>query len=568
VPRTLTRAKAHSRKRALKVGLFWIEQHVVHGPGDVQGDPLQLGPEFGGFVVDCYALGADGRRLYDSGFFSRPKGCNKSGLAAALVLLEAVGPARFDGWAEAGDVYRCSDHGCDCGWEYEYEPGEPMGRRVPVPYIRIMATEEGQTGNVYDTVYFNLTDDTSVLSEMAGVDAGLTRIFLPGGGEITPSTASSASKDGGKETFVAFDETHLYDQPELRRMYNTVTRNLRKRKRLAETWYLETTTMFQPGAESVAEETYKTAGYIAENHEADKPKRNLRDRLLFDHRWGDCENLADEKELRAAIVDAFGEAMAWNDLDGIVDEFYDPRKNTNDSRRFFLNGVTSAADAWLEEHLIVGFADAEKVVADREAITLGFDGSRKRARGVTDATALIGCRLSDGHLFEIRVWEQPDKAEDADWMVPMAEVAAELAGAFRKYSVVGFYADPAKWEQTIGSWEAKYGARLKVKATRDHPIQWWMTGGSATKTVAVLQRFLEAVADKEITFDGAAALTRHLRNARRRVSRSGVQIAKANPDSPLKIDAAVAAVLAYTARMDAVAAGVTVAPMQAPVRLR
>jgi hypothetical protein len=123
--------------------------------------------------------------------------------------------------------------------------------------------------------------------------------------------------------------------------------------------------------------------------------------------------------------------------------------------------------------------------------------------------------------------------------------------------VVGFYADPAKWEQTIGTWEATYGSRLLVKSTRDHPIQWWMTGGRATVTVAALRRFQEAIVEKEITFDGAAALTRHLRNARRRVSRTGIQIAKANPDSPLKIDAAVAATFAYTARMDAVAAGIT-----------
>jgi hypothetical protein len=568
VPRTYVRAAIHSRKRALKVGLFWIEAHCVHGPGDVQGMPVTHGPEYAGFVVDCYGLDKRGRRIYDSAFFSRPKGADKSGLGARLSLLEALGPARFAGWAREGDVYRCEDNGCDCGWEYAYEPGEPKGKRVTVPYIRIMATEEGQTGNVYDTVYFNLTDDASPLSRIDGVDAGLTRIFLPGGGEITPSTASSSAKDGGKETFVVFDETHLYDQPELRRMYNTVTRNLRKRKKLAETWYLETTTMFAPGAESVAEATYKLGGLISENQDAAKPRRNLRDRLLLDHRWGECEDLSASDSLRAAILEAFGEAIEWNDVEAIVDEFYDVRKDPNDSRRYFLNAVTGAADAWLAEHEIAGFSDSTIVVADRTGITLGFDGSRHRSRGVTDATALIGCRISDGHVFEIRVWEQPET--EPDWTVPTVEVEAEIVAAFRRWNVVAFYADPAKWEQTVGTWEATYGPRLKVKSTRDHPIQWWMTGGRATATVAALKRFHEAIVEKEITFDGAAALTRHLRNARRRVSRSGIQIAKANPDSPLKIDAAVAATLAYTARMDAVAAGVTGedVPLQVPVRLR
>jgi hypothetical protein len=312
--------------------------------------------------------------------------------------------------------------------------------------------------------------------------------------------------------------------------------------------------MFAPGQESIAEGTYKKAGFIAENQDR-KARKNLRERLLFDHRWGECENLAVEPDLRKALQEAYGEAMGWNDLDALVDEFYDLNAQSADSRRYFLNAVTESATAWFAEHELAGFSDAAKVVADREVITLGFDGSRQRSRGVTDATALIGCRVSDGHVFEIRVWEQP--AEEADWHVPMLEVEAEVAAAFKRWDVVGFYADPAKWEQTIGNWEAKYGSKLKVKATRDHPIQWWMTGGRATQTVKALARFHDAALDKEVTFDGSAALTRHLRNAQRRDSRAGIQIMKATPDSPHKIDAAVAAVLAFTARMDAVGAGIT-----------
>ncbi|MFH8737376.1 hypothetical protein [Streptomyces sp. NPDC017964] len=235
------------------MAVAWMEYFVVHGPGDVQGEPVRHGDEYTGFVVDCYAVDDDeGRLLYDSAFFSRPKGCDKSGLGARIGLFEAFGPARFAGWAEGGEVYRDP---WGLGFEYVYEPGEPMGRPVKVPYLRIMATEEGQTGNVFDTIHFNLTDEASPLSMVPGVDVGLTRIILPDGGEIMPSTASSSSKDGGKETWVCFDETHLYNTPELRRMYATVTRNLRRRKRGAQTWYLETTTMFAPGQDSVAERT-------------------------------------------------------------------------------------------------------------------------------------------------------------------------------------------------------------------------------------------------------------------------------------------------------------------------
>ena len=76
-----------------------------------------------------------------------------------------------------------------------------MGRPVTYPFIRCLATEEGQTGHVYDNVHFNLRHGP--LAEGLPCNAaGLTRVFLPGGGEILPRTASAASKDGGKETFV------------------------------------------------------------------------------------------------------------------------------------------------------------------------------------------------------------------------------------------------------------------------------------------------------------------------------------------------------------------------------
>ena len=260
--------------------------------------------------------------------------------------------------------------------------------------------------------------------------------------------------------------------------------------------------------------------------------------------------------------------MRFNDLDGIIDEFYDPRASPADSRRYFLNAPGSAADAWIVEPEWAGCVDVTKVVTDRESITLGFDGSRKRARGVTDATALIACRLSDGHLFELGVWEQPPGPAGDDWQVPVAEVEAAVHQAFDRYSVVGFYADPAKWESYVAGWEAKYHSRLKAKATREHPVQWWMTGGRAAQTVRALEQFQSAVIDHELTHDGSYALTRHVLNARRRPSRAGLQVAKEHPDSARKIDAAIAAVLAWQARVDAVAAGATVKTNAIPRRIR
>ncbi len=133
---------------------------------------------------------------------------------------------------------------------------------------------------------------------------------------------------------------------------------------------------------------------------------------------------------------------------------------------------------------------------------------------------------------------------------------AAVHETFATYDVVGMYADPAKWESHVADWEAAYGPRLKVQATRQHPIEWWMTGGRSVLIVRALEKFHTALTEGELTHDGSSALVRHLCNARRRPGRSGLQIGKAHPDSPKKIDAAVASVLAWQCRLDAIAKGV------------
>ena len=210
---------------------------------------------------------------------------------------------------------------------------------------------------------------------------------------------------------------------------------------------------------------------------------------------------------------------------------------------------------------------ATKEVAKGDEITLGFDGSRKRTRGLTDATALFVCRVSDGHLFEIKVWEQPEGPAGEGWEVPITEVDYQVRQAFETYNVVGMFADPAKWESYIAQWEADFGKKLKIKSTQQHPIEWWMTGNRSYLVVRALEQFQNAVLDKELTFEGLA-LSRHVLNARRRIGRSGVSIAKEHPESPNKIDAAVAAVLAYQARLQALSKGEATKTTFVPRRIR
>lgn len=506
----------------------WIEQYLVHGPGDVMGEPIVLDDEFYEFVVRAYKLDPDtGRRVYRRAFISRAKGRAKSELAGMLVCGEALAPVRFDGW----DAH-----------------GNPVGRAVKSPFIRCLATEEGQSGNTFDNVSVMMANLVERHGDtFPGIDFGRstqtsTRIILHAQhGEVVPSTASGASKDGGKETFAVFDETHLYTLPELRRMHDVVRRNLRKRRE-AEPWCLETSTMYRPGEESVAERTHEYHKAIVEGRVKEKG-------LLFDHREAPADvDLSDKGSLLAGLREAYGPASEWMDLEGIAAEIWDPQNDVSDSRRYWLNQVVAASDAWLSPAEWGAIADATKSLADQDIVTLGFDGSVRE-----DATGLVACRVWDGHLEPLGCWEKPDGPAGDGWQVDRVAVDATVSAAFARFKVVGFYADPPHYQDYVDRWMAEFGPRLRVRASAQRPMEWWTN--RPKQMVDALERFHEAVVSGHLSHDGGSQLTRHVLNARRRLGRVGITISKEFPGSPRKIDLAMAAVLAYECRADAVTAG-------------
>ena len=76
--------------------------------------------------------------------------------------------------------------------------------------------------------------------------------------------------------------------------------------------------------------------------------------------------------------------------------------------------------------------------------------------------------------------------------------------------------------------------------------------GKNSKVTHITEAFHQAVVDGEISHDGGPNLRRHVLNARRRKSRSGGYLLyKEFPESPSKIDAAYAAIMAFQACMDA-----------------
>jgi hypothetical protein len=352
-----------------------------------------------------------------------------------------------------------------------------------------------------------------------------------------------------------------------------VTRNLVKlRGTASEPWFIETTTMFAPGEDSVAETTFREAEAVR----TDKKKRG-RVRILYDHRWGDCQDLTQEEQLIEAIKEAFGEAIEWQDIPSIVDEFYSLKADPADSRRYFLNAETSSSDTWLPLRDIDACKDSTKSLQPGDVITLGFDGSIN-----DDSTALVACRVADGHLELLHIDERPaDLPAHKEWSVDEPAVDAAVHVAFARYKVVGFYCDPAMWSSWIAQWHTRYEHRLRARATAGKPLEF--RANIRTRMAAAVEAFYLAVRS---TAKGAAlgdpelrqlsivppedraddgnnlplVLRRHLANCYVRKTTEGDLLRKELPKSPRKIDAAMSAVLAFQARNDAIKAGVRTGP--------
>lgn len=193
----------------------WVEQHCKVPGGVYEGEPLL----FNGWQLYCTANhyrihpGAvvDTRRLLAPFVYRRsvivgPQKCGKSPWGAGMLLAEGVGPSLFAGWAKGDEVYRCEAHGCGCGWEYPYAPGEAMSVPRRKSLLGLLAYAETQTANVYEPLQTMIHNGP--LSEFVKVREGFIR--LPNSGKIVPLSSAARSKLGQPLTGVLGDESGLY----------------------------------------------------------------------------------------------------------------------------------------------------------------------------------------------------------------------------------------------------------------------------------------------------------------------------------------------------------------------
>lgn len=500
----------------------FIEAHLVYGPGDLRGQPARIDDEKRGLIYRMYEVyphghAQAGRRRFKRVAISLRKGSAKTELAAwiAICELHPDGPVRCSGFDRKGN---------------------PIGVGVRDPYIPLVAYTEEQVEELAFGALRVILEASDLRHDF---DIGLERVMRKdGAGKCEPIASSPSGSDGARTTFQVFDETHRMFRPRLKAAHHTMLANIPKRK-MADAWTLETTTAPAPGEGSIAEDTMRYAQQVA----AGKIKEST---LFYFHRQAsDGHDLTTLRGLRAAVREASGPVAEWSDINTIIEQFKDPTADKAYLERVWLNRLVQSAERAFDAVRWAALATTTTVPRGSR-ITLGFDGAR-----YFDATALVGTDIFTGQQFVLGLWERPDNL--AKWEVPKSDVDAAVDLAFRTYDVWRLYADPPYWEETVDSWSGKYGQERVVK--------WYTT--RRRKMADAVRGFANAIKDGSIAHTGDAGLRRHVGNAQKRTVGHDDQgeplwtIQKERKDSPLKIDAAVAAILSWQARCDAVALGIS-----------
>lgn len=519
-----------------------IEERAVYGPGSLKGQQAELDDEKRAAIYRAYEVYPRGhvwagRRRYGRVGLSWRKGTAKTEFAAwiAYAELHPEGPVRCDGFRKVGREW------------------EPVGRPVRDPYIPMVAyTEEQVEELAYGALYVVVTEGPDADLFDSGLDR-IIRLDARGrsDGKAVPLAGSPNARDGARTSFQHFDETHRLHLPNLLKAHETMLGNLPKRP-LEQPWSLETTTAGEPGQGSVAEKTHAEAEAIGRREIADPT-------LFYFHREASPgHDMATMEGRIAAIAEATGPVgeYAPGQFHQIAQQWDRPGADRQYLERVWLNRWVRSQSQAFDVNRWAELTQPGMSIPDGSFVVAGFDGARFR-----DATALVVVDIMSGRTVLWGLWERPLDAEV--WEVPEHEVTAAVEDLMTRMVVWKLYADPPHWTETVGAWSAKWP---------DQVAEWWT---NRPKPMAyALREFVESVASGSLINDGDPRMVRHLGAA----GRHDLTI-KDDQGKPLwvlrkqrddrKFDAAMAAVLANKARLDALKEGAQPpTEMYVPKRIR
>jgi hypothetical protein len=513
----------------------WIEAHCVVPDRDDRGKPFRLYDEQLRFLDRHYELKPTARVgqlapafVHRRSLLVRPQKWGKGPLTAAQVCAEGVGPVLFADWAVGGEVYDCRDHGCGCGFVYEYEPGEPMGRAWATPLIQITALSEEQTENIYGALRPMI--EYGPLSEIIP-RTGEEFIRLPGGGRIDTVTSSAQSRLGQRVTFVPQDEVGLWNGTnKMLRVADTQYRGLAGMGGRA----VLTTNGWDPAEASVAQLAFESPAQDIQRDFVQAPA-NLS--------YG---NKVERRKIHRIVYgDSLRSRGGHIDLDSIEAEAADlANRDIGQAERFFGNRIVYGAGSWLDGDLWDARARPREVPAGT-AVVGGFDGSD------TDDWTAIRLQTEDGYQFTPTygvdrrpcIWNPAEHGGQ----VPRLEVAAAVEEIFETFLVGRLYYDPPGWKSEGQDWESRFGEKVVLR---------WETYRLTQMHAAAVRLHTDVVkADTGFTHDGNQQIAVMIRNTRK-LARPGMRYVLGKPSQQQKIDGTISSILANEAAGDVTAAGI------------
>jgi hypothetical protein len=492
------------------------------------GQPWRYTPGQKRFLILWYLVDERGRFVYRSGVKRGAKGTGKDPFGASWCNAELAGPTQF------------SHFGDD---------GRPVGMRHGLPLVQIASNSEAQSKDVLRIANAMFG---SLAREYYGIDTGETRTILKSGGRIELLTASEKSSEGDPATAIMLNESHhMTESNGGHKIAAVARRNVGKSPKILQARLVEFTNAHEQGMDSVGERSYEA--FLMQQ----KTGAKRRDILYDSIEAPPTSNLYDDKSRMRALEAAYMDSP-WSDLERLSDEVLDPRTTLSDSIRYYLNGLAAAESAWIEPGRFDVLADPSKVVSDGEQIAMFLDCSKS-----SDATGLVGCRLSDMHVFVLGVWQRPHGDRADGWLAPREEVDAIVRQAFDRFQVVWFGIDPSPakddstenlyWQDLIDSIHRDFHEQVSVWATPGvkggggnsvlFDMRMSQSGGEERNKQFTEMAMATAqeidYEDRPWTHDGNSVLRVHTHNARRRTNKWGISLGKITRDSNKLVDLAV-----------------------------
>jgi phage terminase large subunit-like protein len=329
-------------------------------------------------------------------------------------------------------------------------------------------------------------------------------------------SAESVTKEGLSPTTVIFDELHA--QPD-RELFDVFSLAMGARGKLATLIAITTAGVRsdRTGKDSIAFNLYNYGKRLASGEEKDD---------TFFMAWWEAPEGADHRdpETWRLANPGFGDLNAESDFHSAI-----KRTPEAEFRIKRCNQWVSSVETWLP----AGSWDecaGEVVLTSDDEIVLGFDGSYNG-----DASVIVGAVVPKNDepvkVFMVKAWEKDLEHDGPEWRVDIGEVEQTVLDFCQKHNVKEIACDPFRWQRSM---EFLENQGLPVVAFPQSP----------QRMIKACAGFFDLVAEKRLVHDGDPLLSRHIGNTAIKLTPAGPHIKKENPNSPRKIDAAVAAILA------------------------